>query len=121
MDSPWSSSATGEAASLLDGLLVVDLSRHLPGPLAARLLRDLGARVVKIEEPELGDPLRGAPPLLDGRSSLAALLLPGIESVALDLKKPVARELLAHLLARTDVLLSSFRPGTLERLGLAPA
>ncbi len=104
----------------LAGLVVVDLTRHLPGPLAARLLADLGARVVKVEEPREGDPVRAAAPLVDGASPLATMLLAGVESVALDLKRPAAVESLRRLLARADVLLESFRPGTLARLGLAP-
>lgn len=100
---------------------MVDLSRHLPGPLAAKLLADLGARVVKIEEPTRGDPVRGAPPRRGGTSALAAILLSGVESVALDLKQPAAREVLFRLLAKADVLLSSFRPGSLARFGLDPA
>lgn len=104
--------------SPLQGLLVVDLSRHLPGPLAARLLADLGARVIKVEEPTEGDPLRQAPPFVGQRGALAAILLPGLESLALDLKQEPAREVLEGLLGRADVLLASFRPGTLERLGL---
>lgn len=107
--------------SPLRGLVVIDLTRHLPGPLAARLLADLGARVIKVEEPRGGDPVREAPPLVEGRSALAALLLGGLESVALDLKRPAAVELLAGLLGHADVLLESFRPGTLARLGLPPA
>jgi alpha-methylacyl-CoA racemase len=109
------------SASPLRGLLVVDLSRLLPGPLAARLLADLGARVVKVEEPRMGDPVRLAPPLVKGRGALAALLLSGVESVALDLKRPAAREVLDRLLDRADVLLDNFRPGTLDRLGLDDA
>lgn len=105
------------SAAPLAGLLVVDLSRHLPGPLVARLLADLGARVVKIEEPELGDPVRQAPPARQGRSLLATELLGGVESAAADLKRPGGRDLLARLLERADVLLESFRPGTLARLG----
>lgn len=105
---------------MLSGTLVVDLSRHLPGPLAARLLADLGARVVKVEEPSLGDPVRQAPPRRSGQSALASLLLAGIESVALDLKEPGGREVLGRLLERADVLLESFRPGTLARLGFPP-
>jgi|CXWL01.1.fsa_nt_gi crotonobetainyl-CoA:carnitine CoA-transferase CaiB-like acyl-CoA transferase len=108
------------SASPLAGLRVVDLSRHLPGPLCARLLADLGARVTKIEEPRLGDPVRLTPPIESGTSALAALLLAGLESVALDLKKSEAREVLLGLLAEADVLLESFRPGTLARLGLPP-
>lgn len=109
------------SATPLAGLLVVDLTRHLPGPLAARLLADLGARVIKVEEPSLGDPVRQAPPLVEGRSALAAILLAGVESLALDLKSGEARAVLEALLATADVLLESFRPGALGRLGLAPA
>jgi crotonobetainyl-CoA:carnitine CoA-transferase CaiB-like acyl-CoA transferase len=108
------------SASPLSGLQVVDLSRHLPGPLAAHLLADLGARVLKVEEPLRGDPLREAPPVREAVGSLGALLLSGVESVALDLKQPAAQEVLHRLLARADILLESFRPGTLARLGFAP-
>lgn len=107
-------------ASPLSGLLVVDLSRHLPGPLTARLLADLGARVVKVEEPSEGDPVRTAPPVREGIGSLAAILLAGVESVALDLKQPAGREILGRLLEKADVLVESFRPGTLARLGFPP-
>ena len=111
---------------LLDDLLVVDLSRYLPGPLVARLLGDLGARVLKVEEPKLGDPVRQAPPLVGAtpaspdQSSLATLLLSGHESLALDLRRDVARECLESLLVSADVLIESFRPGKLAQLGLAP-
>ena len=108
------------SASPLAGLRVLDLSRHLPGPLAAHLLADLGARVVKVEEPALGDPVRHLPSGVGGKGALAALLLSGVESVALDLKRPAAREILERLLAVSDVLIESFRPGTLARLGLDP-
>ena len=104
----------------LDDLLVIDLSRYLPGPLVGRLLGDLGARVIKVEEPKLGDPSRHLP-TPGGRSSLAAMLLAGHESIALDLKKEAALRCLEELLITADVLIESFRPGTLERLGLAPA
>lgn len=107
-------------ASPLSGLLVVDLSRNLPGPLTARLLADLGARVVKVEEPSEGDPLRTAPPVREGTGSLAAILLAGVESVALDLKQPAGREILGRLLEKADVLVESFRPGTLARFGFSP-
>ena len=98
---------------MLAGTLVLDLSRLLPGPLAGRILADLGARVVKIEEPSQGDPVRQV-------RGLGALLLSGIESVALDLKEPDGQEVLGRLLERADVLLESFRPGTLARLGFPP-
>ncbi len=110
------------SAGLLAGVVVVDLSRHLPGPFASRILADLGARVIKVEAPEGGDPVRRVEPRrLSGGGALAAMLLAGVESVALDLKMPAARQALDRLLARADVLLESFRPGTLARLDLAPA
>jgi alpha-methylacyl-CoA racemase len=104
-------------SSPLSGLLVLDLSRHLPGPLTARLLADLGARIVKVEEPARGDPIRNSPPVRDGIGALGAILLGGVESVALDLKQSGGREALERLIARADVLIESFRPGTLARLG----
>jgi alpha-methylacyl-CoA racemase len=107
-------------ASPLAGLLVVDLSRNLPGPLTARLLADLGARVIKVEEPREGDPVRTAPPVREGIGSLAAILLSGVESIALDLKQPAGQEILGRLLERADVLIEGFRPGTLARLGFPP-
>ena len=85
-------------AAPLSGVTVVDLSRYLPGPFAAHLLASLGARVLKVEEPTLGDPVRFAPPFVGGRSALAAPLLAGVESVALDLKKLAA--------ARPDVTIN---------------
>jgi crotonobetainyl-CoA:carnitine CoA-transferase CaiB-like acyl-CoA transferase len=77
--------------------------------------------VVKVEEPAMGDPVRLSPPLVRGKSALATMLLAGVESVALDLKKEGAREVLEALIAKADVLLESFRPGTLGRLGFDPA
>ena len=76
--------------------------------------------MVKVEEPSLGDPVRQAPPRRNGTSSLAALLLSGIESVALDLKDPDGQAVLGGLIGKADVLLESFRPGTLARLGFPP-
>ncbi len=110
-----------DPAQPLSGILVIDLSRHLPGPLISRLLADLGARVIKVEEPTLGDPVRHAIPRRDGQSALATLLLRGHESIALDLKQEPARASLGQLLTQADVLVESFRPGTLARLGLDPA
>ncbi len=110
-----------ESEAPLEGTLVVDLSRYLPGPLVGRLLADLGARVIKVEEPELGDPSRHDPQGKGGQSALATLLLAGHESLALDLKRPAARECLEDLLLKADVLVESFRPGTLGRLGLDPS
>ena len=95
----------------LAGLLVVDLTRHLPGPFASRELLRLGARVVRLESPE-GDPLRGIAPGWD------AALNAGKESVACDLKSEP--ELGRALCARADVVLEGFRPGVAARLGVGP-
>ena len=108
------------APAPLRGITVLDLTRHLPGPLATRLLADLGARVIKVEEPEHGDPVREVPPFVGGRSALAALLLAGHESIALDLKRQAGVDVLRSLLADADLLVETFRPGGMARFGLAP-
>lgn len=96
----------------LAGLLALDLSRLLPGPYCAWLLRSWGARVVKVEDPHLGDYLREVQPIW------FAQLNAGAESVALDLKQPAGRELFLQLARGADLVLEGFRPGVLERLGL---
>ncbi|MGW5264027.1 CaiB/BaiF CoA transferase family protein [Microbispora sp. NPDC004025] len=107
----------------LDGVLVVDLTRALAGPHAAMMLGDLGARVVKVENPGGGDDTRGwGPPFVQpetgGRESTYFLSANrNKESIALDLKDDADREVLTDLLRRADVLLENFRPGTLTRLG----
>jgi alpha-methylacyl-CoA racemase len=95
----------------LDGMLVVDLSRYLPGPYASRELLRLGARVVRLEPPE-GDPMRMTAPAWD------AALNAGKESVRLDLKDDpdAGRE----LCSRADIVIESFRPGVAARLGVGP-
>ena len=95
----------------LAGLLAVDLTRYLPGPFASRELLRLGARVVRLEAPE-GDPLREIAPAWD------EALNAGKESVVCDLKREPGFGL--ELCSRADVVLEGFRPGVLERLGLAP-
>jgi alpha-methylacyl-CoA racemase len=95
----------------LDGMLVVDLSRYLPGPYASRELLRLGARVVRLEPPE-GDPMRMTAPAWD------AALSAGKESVRLDLKNdPEAGR---ELCSSADVVIESFRPGVAARLGVGP-
>lgn len=102
----------------LEGMLVVDASRMLPGAVLARLLLDLGARLVKVEAPGGGDMLRGIPPLVEGTGAGFRALLGGAESVCLDLRSPEGAAALRRLARRADVLVESFRPGTLERWGL---
>ncbi len=103
------------------GVRVLDLSRLLPGPYASLLLADLGATVVKVEEPGRGDYARAFPPLAaDGNSAVFHALNRGKQSVALDLKSQQGRTALLHMLQDADVLLESFRPGVMAKLGLAP-
>lgn len=103
----------------LDGLIVLDLTRLLPGPFASLLLADLGARVIKIEDPRGGDYARYLPPLGGRMSAAFAALNRDKESVALDLKRPAGRAAFERLAAAADVIVESFRPGVMARLGLA--
>ena len=102
----------------LAGVRVLDLSRLLPGPFLSQLLADLGADVVKVEEPGFGDPARLIPPEVDGAGYAFSAVNRGKRSVALDLKNPAGIEVARRLAARADVFLESFRPGVLDRLGL---
>lgn len=99
------------------GLLVVDLTRVLAGPFCTMMLAELGARVIKVENPAGGDDSRAFAPFVGSRSAYFLSLNRGKESVALDLKAPTDRELFLALARRADVLVENFRPGTLERLG----
>lgn len=103
---------------MLNDLTILDLSRHLPGPYATMVLADLGARVIKIEEPMLGDVVRWTSPWVAGTSSLFLQLNRNKESVTLNLKIPAAKEIFFKLVERADVLVESFRPGVTERLGI---
>lgn len=103
----------------MKGTRVIDLSRLLPGPFATLCLQGLGAEVVKVEEPS-GDFLRHVPPRVGAHGAWFAALNRGKRSVALDLKTAAGRDALLALLADADVLVESFRPGVLARLGLDP-
>ena len=103
----------------LDGITVVDLTRVLAGPYCTMLLADLGARVIKIEQPGTGDDTRGwGPPFLQGESAYFLSINRNKESVTLDFKRDEGRAVLLSLIARGDVLVENFRPGTLDPLGL---
>ena len=106
----------------LDGLLVLDLSRVLSGPYCTMQLADMGARVIKIEEPGRGDETRTwGPPFLSGESAYFLSINRNKESVTLNLKHEAGQRLARALAARADVLVENFRPGTTERLGLGYA
>jgi len=102
----------------LEGALVLDVTRLLPGGVVARQLLDLGARLIKIEESGTGDPMRMVPPLIGGVGIGFATLLRGAESVCLDLTTDGGQERLRSLASRADVLVESFRPGTMAGWGL---
>ncbi|HVC20031.1 MAG TPA: CoA transferase [Vicinamibacterales bacterium] len=103
----------------LHGLTVLDLTRVLSGPYCTMLLGDMGARIIKIERPGRGDDTRGwGPPFIDGESAYFLSINRNKESVTLDFKQPEGRRVLDALIARADVLVENFRPGTLARLGL---
>jgi crotonobetainyl-CoA:carnitine CoA-transferase CaiB-like acyl-CoA transferase len=103
----------------LDGIMVLDLTRVLSGPYCTMLLADMGARVVKIEQPGKGDDTRAwGPPFLEGESAYFLSINRNKESITLDFKHPDGRALLDGLVARADVLVENFRPGTLAKLGL---
>lgn len=100
------------------GLLVVDLTRVLAGPFCTMTLAELGARVVKVENPDGGDDTRQFVPEYEGKSAYYLSLNRGKESVALNLKEPADKAVLLALVRSADVLVENYRPGTLEHLGL---
>ncbi len=112
---------TATSAAPLAGITVLDLSRLLPGPFCTQLLVDLGATVIKVEDPAGGDYLRYTPPLLsDGTSVLFQTLNRGKRSVSIDLKTAEGRDAFLRLAEKADVVVESFRPGVLDKLGLSP-
>ena len=106
----------------LAGLLVLDLTRVLAGPYCTMMLRDLGARVIKIERPGQGDDSRHFPPFFPGTrdSGYFASINRGKESLVVDLGQERGQELIRELVAVSDLLVENFSPGLLERKGLDP-
>ncbi|WP_455285736.1 CaiB/BaiF CoA transferase family protein [[Eubacterium] cellulosolvens] len=102
----------------LDGLRILDLSRLMPGPLCTMILGDLGADVIKVEQPKIGDYARSAPPFIGDIGAAFLMLNRNKRSITLDLKNPEAQEVVHKLAGRSDILLESFRPGVTERLGV---
>ena len=101
----------------LAGVRILDLTRVLAGPYCTTLLWELGAEVLKIEQPGHGDDTRAFPPFLNGESVYFASVNRGKRSLALDLKSADDRDVFERLLERADVLIENFRPGTMDRLG----
>ncbi len=103
----------------LKGLRVVDLTKDFAGPFCTMILSDLGAEVIKIEKPGTGDETRSwGPPFVDGQSYYFLSLNRGKKSVTLDLKTTQAQKIIRQLVQDSDILVESFRPGTLARIRL---
>jgi crotonobetainyl-CoA:carnitine CoA-transferase CaiB-like acyl-CoA transferase len=103
----------------LEGISILDLTRLLPGPYGTMLLGDLGAEVIKIEEPEQGDYARWYPPHINQVGSRHLLLNRNKKSITLNLKKPEGRSILLKMVEKgADVLIEQFRPGVMDRLGV---
>jgi itaconate CoA-transferase len=104
----------------LEGITVISLEQAVAAPFATRQLADLGARVIKIERPEVGDFARGYDETVQGMASHFVWLNRSKESLTLDLKHPEARPIVQQLLADADVFIQNLAPGATERLGLGP-
>ncbi|MCW5828394.1 MAG: CoA transferase [Deltaproteobacteria bacterium] len=102
----------------LEGIKVLDLSRLLPGPFCTQLLADLGARVVKVEDTQGGDYARAGAPAIDGQSAFYAAINRNKQSIKLNLKKPEGVAAFKKLLPNFDVVVDTFRPGVVEKLGV---
>src|ERR1700734_2744023 len=105
------------ASGPLSGITVVDLSRILAGPYCTMLMAEMGARVIKVEPPGKGDDAREYGPFKNGVSTYFASINRGKESSALDLKAKGDQDIFHRLLAKADVIVENFRPGTMEKLG----
>jgi len=105
-------------ADALTGIRVLDLSRLLPGPFLTMVLADMGADVVKVEDPRVGDYLRALPPAKGGMSGRFLAINRGKRSLALDLKHPAARDVFLTMVEQADVIVESFRPAVMAKLGV---
>jgi alpha-methylacyl-CoA racemase len=102
----------------LSGIRVIDLSRLLPGPFCTMQLADMGADVIKVEDPDGGDHMRWTPPLVDGQSALFNALNRNKRSLTVNLKDEAGKDVLLRLVEASDVLVEGNRPGVMARLGL---
>jgi alpha-methylacyl-CoA racemase len=112
---------TSPLAAALAGIRVLDLSRLLPGPYLTMILADMGADVVKVEDPRVGDYLRAFPPAKGGIAGRFLAVNRGKRSLTLDLKAPAGRDAFLKMVERADVVVESFRPGVIDKLGVGYA
>jgi crotonobetainyl-CoA:carnitine CoA-transferase CaiB-like acyl-CoA transferase len=102
----------------LSGITIVDFSRVLAGPFATQIFGDLGAQVIKVEEPGAGDASRNNPPFAGGESHYFLSINRNKQSVAIDLKHPQGRQVALELMTKADVVIENFRPNVMKKLGL---
>jgi len=107
----------GKARPPLAGTRVLDLTRVLAGPFCSMILGDMGAEIIKVEEPGKGDDTRGWPPFSGGEATYFLSVNRNKKSLTLNMKAPDGQAILRRLVAKADVVLENFRPGTMERLG----
>ncbi|MEM1537732.1 MAG: CaiB/BaiF CoA-transferase family protein [Candidatus Nezhaarchaeales archaeon] len=103
---------------MLEGLRIIDLTRMLPGGYCTLLLADLGAEVIKVEEPGVGDPARVMPPFFKGEGGHHLIINRNKKSLTLNLKSEMGREVFYRLSEKSDVIIESFRPGVVKRLSI---
>jgi crotonobetainyl-CoA:carnitine CoA-transferase CaiB-like acyl-CoA transferase len=108
----------GQPKRPLEGIVVLDLSRLLPGPYLTMVLADMGADVIKIEDPRIGDYMRQLPPTRGGMSGRFLAVNRDKRSATLDLKSDAGRQAFLKMAARADVVVESFRPGVMTKLGV---
>lgn len=103
----------------LEGIRVLDLSRYLPGPFCTQILADFGAEVIKVEDPGGGDLGRKLTPLIEDQSARFYTVNRNKKSITLDLRKEEGKEIFKRLLLNSDIVIDQFRPGVMEKMGLA--
>lgn len=104
-----------QTTGVLDGVVILDLSRVLAGPYCSMILADMGAEVIKVEIPGRGDDTRGFPPFKDGRSGYFMNMNRNKKGITLNLKK--GKDIFFDLVKKADILIENYRPGTMEKLG----
>ncbi len=105
--------------NLFEGIKVIDMSNNHAGPACGSILADFGAEVIHVEKPVIGDDNRAYAPMMNGVSLACAMYNRGKKSVVIDTKDPEGLEVLKRMIADADILLESFRPGVMKKLGLA--
>src|SRR6202049_5400173 len=103
---------------MLEGVKVLDFSQYLAGPTVTRLMAEMGADIIKVEQSPMGDPSRNLPAIKNGRSGYFVQQNRGKKSLCLDLGKPESLEIIRALVARVDIVVENFGPGVMHKRGL---